>query len=292
MNNLVLARESKVGKLGSRLWVFCREQPLGAIGIVLLLILLVLSVCAPLLTSIDPVRTDTANAMQPPSRQFWFGTDNMGRDMFSRWVYGARMSLIVAACSVGLASFLGGVLGVFSGLVSGRFDAIVQRIMDVMIAMPSIVIAIIIMAMLGTSVPNLIIAIAIPYSARINRITRVVAVSLKESLFVESARVAGASKIRIALQDIAPNCFAPWVVYASALLAIAFLAEASLSFLGLGIPRPAPSWGRDLAENIDRFQFAPWLGIFPGIGICMAIFGANFFGDAMRNIIDPRLKKI
>jgi peptide/nickel transport system permease protein len=283
---------SRFQELAGRVWSFCREQPLGAIGILFLFVLIILALAAPLLTKASPYQTDVIHATTGPSKEFWFGTDNMGRDMFSRWVWGSRMSLIVAICSIVSASVLGGLIGIVSGLIGRKTDAVVQRVMDVMMALPSIVIAIIIMAALGTSVTNLIVAIAVSFIPRINRMTRAVAISLKESLYVESASVAGATRLRVALHHILPNCIAPWLVYSSALLATAFLAEASLSFLGLGVPRPEPSWGRDLSENINRFQVAPWLCIFPGIGISMAVFGANFVGDAMRNVLDPRLKKI
>jgi peptide/nickel transport system permease protein len=287
-----LRKRSIIQKLTGRLWLFFRKQPLGVIGMVLLLVLLILAVGAPLFIKVSPIETNMAHTVSAPSKEFWFGSDNMGRDMFSRWVYGARMSLIVAVFSVALSSVLGGLLGIFSGLIGGRIDSVLQRVMDVMMALPGIVFAILIMAVLGTSVINLIIAIAVSYAPRVNRMTRGVAISVKEMLFVESAGVAGASRLRITLHHILPNCIAPWLVYASALLATSFLAEASLSFLGLGIPRPAPSWGRDLSENLDRFRFAPWLIIFPGLGISMAVFGANFVGDALRNILDPKMKKI
>jgi peptide/nickel transport system permease protein len=164
--------------------------------------------------------------------------------------------------------------------------------MDSLLAMPAIVLAIIIMAVLGTSTINVIIAIAIVGFPRVNRITRSTAVSVRESLFIESAVIAGASRWRITVHHIAMNCIAPWLVYCSALLGTAFIAEASLGFLGMGVPPPTPSWGRDLADNLTRFEFAPWPCIFPGLGISMAIFSANFLGDALRNLLDPRLKRI
>ena len=171
-------------------------------------------------------------------------------------------------------------------------DSIVQRTADALLIMPAILLAIIIMAVLGTSVVNLIIAVTIPYIPRINRLTRSTANSLRELPFVESAVVAGASKLRITLLHITPNCVAPWLVYASAVLSTAFLAQARLSFLGLGIPPPTAYWGRDISENLTRMEGAPWLVIFPGLGIIMAVFAANFLGDSLRNILDPKLKRI
>ncbi len=275
-----------------RLKALSREEPLGVIGAVLLLCLVVLAVASPLLTYRDPITTSIAKVFRPPSSEFWFGTDQLGRDVWSRFVYGSRTSLIVGVGAVTLASIAGGLLGIFSGLMGGKVDLCLQRFMDALLAMPAIVLAILIMAVLGTSVVNTVLAIAVAYFPRVNRLTRSTAVVLRESLFVESAKVAGASNVRISLHHIAPNCIAPWLVYASALLGTAFLAEATLSFLGLGVPPPTPSWGRDLSENLTRFEFSPWLCVFPGLGISMAVFAANFLGDSLRNVLDPRLKKV
>jgi peptide/nickel transport system permease protein len=267
------------------------DEPLGVLGVLLLLALVLCAVAAPLLVSKDPISTSMLKVFKPPSSEFWFGTDQLGRDVWSRFIYGSRTSLVVGLGAVALASLVGGLVGIFSGLIGGRLDNYLQRFMDALMAMPPIVLAILIMAVLGTSLFNTVLAIAVAYFPRINRLTRSTAVVLRESLFVESAKVAGASKLRISLYHIMPNCVSPWLVYASALLGTAFLAEATLSFLGLGVPPPTPSWGRDLSENMNRFEFAPWLCIFPGLGISMAVFAANFVGDSLRNILDPRLKK-
>ncbi len=272
-------------------WALCMEEPLGAIGVLLFFVLLLCAVGAPLFTSRSPISTSMLNVFKAPSGTFWFGTDQLGRDVWSRFIYGSRTSLLVGLGAVGLASVLGGLVGIFSGLMGGRVDNYLQRFMDALMAMPAIVLAILIMAVLGTSIQNTILAIALAYFPRVNRLTRSTTVILRENLFVESAKVAGASKLRIGFCHILPNCIGPWLVYASALLGTAFLAEATLSFLGLGVPPPTPSWGRDLSENMSRFEFAPWICIFPGIGISMAVFAANFIGDSARNLLDPRLKK-
>ena len=285
-------KKSKIHEIMSRLWAFSLEQPLGIVGAILLLALIVLAVGAPLWVQSDPTATAISKRLLPPSIDAWFGTDNLGRDVWSRFVYGARTSMLVGVTAVLLASFIGGLIGIFSGLVGGRLDSIVQRTADALLSMPAILLAIIIMAVLGTSAVNLIIAITIPYIPRINRLTRATDISLRELPFVESAAVAGASKFRITLLHIAPNCVAPWLVYASALLATAFLAQATLSFLGLGVPPPTASWGRDISEHLSRMEGAPWLVIFPGLGISMAVFAANFLGDSLRNILDPKLKRI
>jgi len=292
MTNLETEQESKNRLRLREVWAFSLREPLGVLGALLLLALVIMAIGAPVWTDKDPVTTSISQAFKPPLSQFWFGTDFLGRDIWSRFVYGSRISLIVAMSGVALASVAGGLLGIFSGLVGGKTDSYIQRFMDSLLAMPAIVLAIIIMAVLGTSLVNVIIAIAIVSFPRVNRITRSTAVSLRESLFIESAVIAGASKWRITIRHIAMNCVAPWLVYCSALLGTAFIAEASLSFLGMGVPPPTPSWGRDLSDNLTRFEFAPWPCIFPGLGISMAVFSANFLGDALRNILDPRLKRI
>jgi peptide/nickel transport system permease protein len=275
-----------------KLWAFCRREPIGVLGAVLFFGLIILAIGAPLWAQRNPVETSISQAFKPPLSEFWLGTDQLGRDVWSRFVFGSRISLFVAISAVVLASVGGGLLGILSGLVGGRTDSYLQRFMDSLLAMPAIVLAIIIMAVLGTSTINVIIAIAVGGFPRVNRVTRSTAVSLRESLFIESAVIAGASKWRIAIRHIAMNCVAPWLVYSSAFLGVAFIAEASLSFLGMGVPPPTPSWGRDLAESLTRFEFAPWPCIIPGLGISMAVFSANFLGDTLRNILDPRLKRI
>ena len=278
--------------LGRKLWRFTVEQPLGAIGAFLLILLFVLAGGASLFAHADPTSTDISRRFLAPSSEFWFGTDHLGRDVWSRFLFGAQTSIGIGVFAVALASTIGGFIGIFSGLVGGKLDSIIQRVADSLLSMPAVLMAIILMAVLGTSAFNVVLAIAIPYMPRMNRITRAAAISLRGSPFVESAVVAGASKMRIILHHVAPNCVAPWLVYTSALLATAFLAQATLSFLGMGLPPPTPSWGRDMSESLSRMDRAPWLVIFPGIGISLAVFGANFLGDSLRNILDPRLKKI
>ena len=292
MKNKGAERKLDIMKLIRRFLVFCREQPLGALGMFLLAFLILIAIFAPIIAGVNPTYTNITKVLWPPSSEFRIGTDYLGRDMWSRWMYSAQISLTVSMLAVSIATVVGGTIGVWSGFVGGRWDSIIQRLADILMAMPGLVKAIIFMAVFGTSIPNLILAIAINFTPRLNRITRGVAISVKESLFVESARVAGASTLRITLRHVAPNCVAPLLVYSSALLGQAFLAEASLSFLGLGVPPPAPSWGRDLSENVGRLGLAPWLAIFPGVGISLAVFGANFLGDALRNMLDPRLKRI
>ncbi len=273
------------------MWLLCLEEPLGVFGGLLFIMLIVVAVGAPLWAG-DPTSTAISRRLLAPSGHAWFGTDQFGRDVWSRFAYGAQTSLLVGIASVVLASSIGGLLGVFSGLVGGKVDTLIQRIVDALLCMPSILLAILVMSVLGSSTANTILAIAFTYFPRICRITRAVAIGLRESPFVESAAIAGASTARITLFHVAPNCVAPWIVFTSAQLATALLAEATLSFLGLGVPAPTPSWGRDISEAINRMEDAPWLVIFPGLGLCLAVFAANFVGDSLRNYLDPRLKRI
>lgn len=291
MTSLESEQESKKRFRIREVWALSLREPLGVLGALLFFSLVIMAIGAPLWTPKDPVTTSISQAFKPPLSEFWFGTDYLGRDIWSRFVYGSRISLVVAISAVALASVAGGLLGIFSGLVGGKTDSYIQRFMDSLLAMPAIVLAIIIMAVLGTSTINVIIAIAIGGFPRVNRVTRSTAVSVRENLFIESAVIAGASRWRITIHHIAMNCVAPWLVYSSALLGTAFIAEASLGFLGMGVPPPTASWGRDLSDNLTRFEFAPWPCIFPGLGISMAIFSVNFLGDALRNILDPRLKR-
>ena len=291
MNKKKESRQSTTKKLLESIRIFAVKQPLGFFGVVLLLILIVLAVGSPLFAHYDPTVTEVTNNYKPPSEEHWFGTDHLGRDVWSRWVYGSRISLIVGLSAIFLSSITGGLIGIFSGLTGGKFDLYVQRFMDAWMSIPAIILAIIIMAVLGSSTTNVVIAISATALPRMNRVTRSAAISYKESLFVEAAKIDGASKWRITLYHVAPNCIAPWLVYASALLGVMILAESTLSFLGLGIPPPAPSWGRDISESMGRLYMAPWLAIFPGIGISMAVFAANFIGDSVRDLVDPRLKR-
>lgn len=275
-----------------KFWAICKEQPLGVIGVILFISMVLIAICAPLLAHQDIAATNLLKIYKPPSVENWFGTDHLGRDVWSRWVFGARLSLMVGLSAVVTASVLGGLTGITSALIGGKFDLIIQRVFDAWMAMPAIVLAIVIMAALGTSIINVIIAIAAVAFPRVNRLTRSTAMSLKESLYVESAKIDGASNFRIIVRHISPNCLAPWIVYSTALLGNMILAEATLSFLGLGIPAPAASWGRDISENINNLHMAPWLAIFPGVGVSLAVFAANFIGDSVRDLVDPRLKKV
>jgi peptide/nickel transport system permease protein len=279
----------------ARLWhglgLFVRQKPLGAIGAVILFAFIFVAIFAPWLATHDPDLNNYRARIKPPSAEHWFGTDNFGRDIYSRVVYGARISIYVGILATLIGTSIGALTGLLSGFLGGRVDQIVQRIADVMFTIPGLVLAMAIVTMLGPSLFNVIIAIAIPRIPDTNRVIRSAVLSVKESLYVDAAHAIGCASWRIMLQHILPNVTAPYIVVASAGLSGAILVEASLSFLGLGVPPPAPSWGRMLSvEGMRFFETAIWMAVFPGVFISAAVFGANLFGDALRDVLDPKLR--
>ncbi len=273
------------------LWVFCKRKPLGAMGAMLLLVFVVVAVLAPALATHDPDLNNYRARVKPPSAEHWFGTDGFGRDIYSRVVHGARLSMYVSVLATLLGTTLGALAGLLSGFLGGRVDQFIQRCADVLFTLPGLVLAMAIVTMLGPSMLNVVIAIAIPRLPSTNRVIRSAVLSAKESLYVEASRAIGCNPWRIMLRHLLPNVTAPYIVVATAGLSGAILVEASLSFLGLGVPPPAPSWGRMLSvEGMRYFETAPWMAIFPGIFISAAVFGANLFGDALRDVLDPKLR--
>jgi peptide/nickel transport system permease protein len=273
------------------LWRFCRKKPLGAAGGVLMLLMVVMAVFADLLATADPITTNAAHTLAKPSGQFWLGSDHLGRDIWSRIVYGARVSLLVGLGSTLLGSVLGGIIGLLSGYLGGRTDLIIQRVMDVLQALPLLVLALVMSAALGPSIPNVIVAISVPIIPRAARVIRSSVLAIREFAYIEAARALGVGHLRIAFQHILPNTVGPFIVLATAQLGSAILVEAALSFLGLGVPEPSPSWGRMLSVSATEYaQKAPHLVLFPGFAISLAVFGANLLGDALRDSLDPRLR--
>ena len=273
------------------LWLFCKRKPLGAVGAVLLFAFMGVAILAPALATHDPDLNNYRARVKPPSAAHWFGTDGFGRDIYSRVVYGARLSMYVGVFATLLGTTLGAFAGLVSGFFGGRIDQFIQRCADVLFTLPGLILAMAIVTMLGPSMFNVIIAIAIPRLPNTNRVIRSAVLSVKESLYVEASRAIGCSSWRIMLRHLLPNVTAPYIVVATAGLAGAILVEASLSFLGLGVPPPAPSWGRMLSsEGMRYFETAPWMAIFPGVFISASVFGANLFGDALRDVLDPKLR--
>ena len=268
---------------------YIRRYPLGFAGAIILIVFVLTAIFASVVAPLDPLTTNARASLAPPSGTYLIGADMMGRDMLSRMIHGARISLAVALGATCIGSGLGAMLGLASGYLGGWFDLIVQRIAEVMQSLPLLVMALVITASLGPSLPNTIIAIAIPLIPNVSRVIRANVLSLRELNYVEAARAVGMSQSRIALMHVFPNTLAPLIVLATAQLGSTILTEASLSFLGLGVPEPYPSWGRMLSESAAEYiRSAPWLVIFPGLAISLVVFGANLFGDALRDILDPR----
>jgi peptide/nickel transport system permease protein len=267
------------------------RHPLGAIGALIMTVFVFAAMFANFLTRFDPTTTNAALSLAHPSAAHFLGADFLGRDVYSRIVYGARISLAVGLGSAVLGGAIGTTLGLLSGYVGGWVDLLVQRLVEIMQALPVLILALIMAAALGPSLENTILAIAIPlvpYSARIIRSNTL---ALREMPYVEAARAVGMSEFRIAVRHVLPNTLAPLIVLATAQLGSAILTESSLSFLGLGIPEPHPSWGRMLSESAAEYvRTAPWLVIYPGVAISLAVFGTNLLGDALRDILDPRLR--
>ena len=247
------------------------------------------AIFADFIATHDPLAVDAARALAKPSAAHWLGADNFGRDVYSRIVYGARISLAVGLGSTALGASLGVLIGLTSGYLAGWVDLLFQRLVDMLQALPLLVLALVMAAALGPSLQNTILAIAIPLVPTVARVIRANTLTLRELPFVEAAKAAGMSELRIALRHVLPNTIAPLIVLATAQFGSAILTEASLSFLGLGIPEPHPSWGRMLSESSAEYvRTAPWLVIFPGLAISLIVFGTNLLGDALRDILDPR----
>jgi peptide/nickel transport system permease protein len=272
---------------------FIRRQPLGTLGGLIVLGMVFLAVSAPWLAPYSPEEfIDGGSArLQPPSWRFPMGTDNLGRDILSRVMHGARLSMLVGGVSTFFGTGLGALMALITAYHGGTWDLLAQRIMDVLWSFPSLIIAIVIVAVLGRSTTNLIIAIAIVVIPSAARVVRSAVLAVKETEYVQAARAVGAGEWRIVWRAIAPNCLAPYIVIATASLGGAIITEASLSFLGLGVPPPAPSWGRDLYGAAQKFaELAPWMPIMPGLAISLTVYGFNLFGDAIRDLLDPRLR--
>ncbi|MGK0172422.1 MAG: peptide/nickel transport system permease protein [Gammaproteobacteria bacterium] len=266
-----------------------RRYPLGAMGAVITLLFVTFALFAEVIATHDPLQTNAAMSLAPPGGEMMLGADFMGRDMFSRIVHGARISLAVGVSSTLLGGILGVIIGLASGYLLGWFDLLMQRVIDIMQALPLLVMALVMAAALGPSLENTIIAISIPLIPNVARVIRSSTLAIRELPYVEAARAAGMSEFRIAVRQVLPNTLAPLIVLGTAQLGAAILVEASLSFLGLGVPEPHPSWGRMLSESAAEYmRSAPWLVIFPGIAISLAVFGTNLLGDAVRDALDPR----
>lgn len=270
---------------------FWRRNRLALFGLSIILLIALLAIFAPLVAPYDPFERDIRNRIAAPSAAHIMGTDELGRDTFSRIVYGARISLMVGGVSVGLATLIGAPLGLIAGYGQGRFDSLIMRLMDALLSFPEIVLAIAILAILGPSAANAMIAIGIVYIPIFARTARAPAIAESNREYVEAARASGASGMRILFRHIAPNTLSILIVRISTSLSYAILAEASLSYLGLSASPPTPTWGRMLRDGQSYMQQAPWVAIFPGIAIALAVLGFNLLGDGLRDAFDPRARK-
>jgi peptide/nickel transport system permease protein len=283
----------RAGAKATRGWrklaFYAQRYILGTVGLAIMISFVLTALFADLISRYDPLTVDSAHALAHPGALHWMGTDSFGRDVWSRIIHGARISLAVGIGSTALGAFLGVIIGLTSGYLSGWVDLVFQRVTDILQSLPLLVLALVMTAALGPSLPNVIIAIAIPLVPIVARVIRANTLALRELPFIEAAKSIGMSETRIALRHVLPNTLAPLIVLATAQLGSTILTEASLSFLGLGIPEPYPSWGRMLSESSAEYvRTAPWLVIFPGIAISLVVFGTNLFGDALRDILDPR----
>ena len=270
---------------------FCRREPLGAFGALLVLIIAVTGLSAELIAPYSPTANDFASMTEAPSWIHWLGTDQFGRDLLSRIIYGARTALIVGLTSAIVGGFAGLVLGVASAYFGGRLDLIFQRIFDVVMAFPLIIMALAVVSIFGTGVHNVIVAITIPLIPRCARVVRSSALAIREIPYVDAARACGYSHTRIILRHMVPNVMAPFLIMLTAFVGQAILAEASLSYLGLGVQEPTPAWGLMLQGGAEEYaSTAPWIAIFPGLAIAVTVFGFSLFGDALRDALDPKMR--
>lgn len=293
---LVQASAAAPSRQPSKFVDFCRQQPLGAVSFLIIFAMMFAGFFSSLVAPYDPLTIDFASLLAPPSADHWCGTDAYGRDICSRLIFGARTALVIGFTSSFVGSSLGAILGIASAYFGGRIDAWIQRFVDVLLAFPLIVLALVVVAAfrkfsVGGVDINLIVAIAIPILPRVARVVRAAALSVRVAPYIDAARAAGYSHTRIIFRHMAPNVVAPYLIMLTAFIAQAILAEASLSFLGLGVTEPTAAWGLMLSGNAaDFYRQAPWMILFPGVAISLAVFAFNLFGDSLRDFLDPRFK--
>jgi peptide/nickel transport system permease protein len=269
---------------------FIVQNPLGAAGGLVVVVMALLAVFADFVTTYDPTANDFGDMLMPPGAEHLLGTDQFGRDVYTRIVYGARTAMLVGFVSAFVGATVGLVLGVASAYFGGRFDLLFQRVMDVLMAFPLIILALAVVSVFGTDAVNVIIAITIPFIPRCARVVRSSALAVRETPYIDAARACGFSDARIVLRHMVPNVMAPYLIMITAAVGQAILIEASLSYLGLGVQEPTPAWGLMLRGGAQEYaESAPWVAIFPGIAISLAVIGFNLFGDALRDWLDPKM---
>jgi peptide/nickel transport system permease protein len=272
---------------------FARHRTLGAVGAVVVLVMLVFAVFAGVLAPYDPVAVDFGAMLAAPNSTHWLGTDAFGRDVLSRLIYGSRTALLVGFGAALMGATFGAILGVGSAYFGGLVDLYLQRLMDIFLSFPLIILALALVAILGNSIPNVIMAITIPMIPRAALVIRSSALTIREMPYVDAARAAGFGHVRIILRHMLPNVVASYLIMLTAFLSQAILAESSLSFLGLGVQEPTPAWGLMLrGAAVDFAEAAPWMALFPGLSISLAVFAFNLFGDSLRDALDPKLRTL
>lgn len=271
---------------------FIKEQPVGAVALTIIGFFVVMAALSPWLAPYDPLAQDRAAVMMPPSAGHLHGTDDLGRDVLSRTMYGARTSLLISVATLLVGGLIGLVTGVLSGYFGGTWiDTVIQRCMDALMAVPSIVLLLFIAALLGPSLRNTVIALSLLVIPSFNRVARGEMLRIREETYVEAARAVGCSTWRILTRYGLPNLMAPLFVLTSLLFAIVLIAESALSFLGIGTPPPTPSWGRMLSEGSRNLEIAPWMALFPGMALSISVLAFNLLGDAMRDYLDPKQRR-
>jgi peptide/nickel transport system permease protein len=277
-------------RLSQRIGRFIRQQPIGVVGILIILLVVITAIFAPQIAPYNPT-AQKFRRLQAPSAANWVGTDELGRDVFSRIVFGSRISLQVGIIAVSLALSIGVTIGVLAGYIGGTFDNTVMRVVDLLFAFPGLVLAIVIAGLLGPSITNAMIAIGIIYAPTYARVARGSVLQVNNELYLEAARLTGGGHFHIIRKHIAPNILAPLVVLTTLSMSTAILTEAALSFLGLGTQPPDPAWGKMLSDGRVFMEIAPWVAIFPGVAIVIAVLGFNLLGDGLRDALDPRLRE-
>ena len=289
--------ESEFEELGDkrplleRFGEFARKQPLGTFGAGIVFLMVFAAVFAPIIAPHDPVANSYEHILQSYSQEFLLGTDQFGRDILTRIIYGAQTALFVGFTAAFVGAVTGLVLGVASAFFGGRFDLLFQRVMDIFMAFPLIIMALAVVAIFGTGIQNVIIAITVPFIPRCARVVRSSALAIREIPYIDAARANGFSNSRIILRHMVPNVMAPFLIMITAFVGQAILLEASLSYLGLGVQEPTPAWGLMLQGGAEEYaESAPWVAIWPGVAVSLAVFGFNLFGDAVRDTLDPKLR--
>ena len=293
MATLEVTQPMALGKERSRLRAVVqmwRRRTSGVVGLLLVLFFIVLAGVAPWVAPHDPI-AQPAERLLPPDGTYWLGADEFGRDILSRLIYGARVSLQVGVISVGIALLLGGALGLVAGYYRGWLDSIIGRVVDIMFAFPTVILIIVLAGVLGPSISTAMLAIGIVYAPQFARIVRGPTLAVMQQQYVEGAHAIGARQFQVMWRYVLPNIAAPIIVQATLSFSTAILAEATLSFLGLGTQPPDPSWGAMLGTGRKFMELAPWVAIYPGLAIALAVLGWNLFGDALRDALDPRLRQ-